>query len=102
MAILRNSTRSVSWTARALLCALSMTASLRAAPEGQGSPERTKARALYTQGEKLFKAGDLDGAQHAFEDAYRTMPNAIVLLKVADCQVKRNDIQGAVTTLEKY
>jgi hypothetical protein len=57
---------------------------------------------LFTQGEKLLKAGDFDGAQHAFEDAYRTMPNAVVLLKVADCQAKKNDLQGAVATLEKY
>jgi hypothetical protein len=102
MFILRNSTRSVSWTARAVVCALSLTASLQAAPDAPGSPERTKARALYTQGEKQFKAGDFEGAQHTFEDAYRTMPNAVVLLKVADCQVKRNDIPGAVASLEKY
>ena len=102
MVISRNSTRSVCWTARVLVCALSLTASLKAAPDAAGAPERTKARALYTQGEKLIKAGDLEGAQHAFEDAYRTMPNPVVLLKVADCQVKRNDIQGAVASLEKY
>jgi hypothetical protein len=101
MAILRNSTRSVSWTARALVCGLSLTASLQAAPDAP-TPERTKARALYTQGEKLLKAGDLEGAQQAFDEAYRTMPNAVVLLKVADCQEKRNDVQGAVATLEKY
>jgi len=102
MAILGNSARPVAWTARVLACALSMSAAVKAAPEGAPSPERTKARSLFAQGEKLLKAGDAQGAQHAFEEAYRTMPNAVVLLKVADCQSKQGDVQGAVASLEKY
>jgi hypothetical protein len=61
-----------------------------------------RARSLFAQGEKAYKAGDYEGAEHAFEDAYQTLPNAAVLLKIADCQTKREDFQDAAATLEKY
>jgi hypothetical protein len=98
----RNRARSPSLTMRVTVGALMMSGFVRAAPEGPSTPERVHARTLYAQGEKLFKAGDYEGAEHAFADAYQTMPNAIVLLKVADAQTKREDFQAAVTTLEKY
>lgn len=87
---------------RAAACALLVHTVAHAAPEGPPSAERTRARALYGQGEKLYKAGDVEGAERAFEDAYRTLPNAVVLLKIADCKVKLNDYPGAVEALEKY
>jgi hypothetical protein len=73
-----------------------------AAPDGASTPERARARSLYGQGEKLLKAGDLEGAEHAFLEAYQTMPNAVVLLKVAECRTRRDDFPGAVEVLEKY
>ena len=94
--------RSASWMACAVACALSLCAVAHAAPEGASTPERTRARSLYGQGEKLLKAGDLEGAEHAFLEAYQTMPNAVVLLKVAECRTRRNDFPGAVEVLEKY
>jgi hypothetical protein len=44
----------------------------------------------------------VETAQHDFEEAYRTLPNAAVLLKVAECKKRRSDGQGAVDTLEHY
>ncbi len=102
MAILRDQTRWASWTARSLACALTFCSMVHAAPEGAQSPERMRARTLFAQGEKLYKAGDFEGAEHAFGEAYTTMPNAMVLLKIAECEAKREDFQGAVSTLEKY
>jgi hypothetical protein len=86
----------------AVACAISLSAAAHAAPEGPPTPERVRARSLYGQGEKLLKAGDLEAAEHAFVEAYQTMPNAVVLLKVAECRTKRGDFPGAVETLEKY
>lgn len=94
--------RSTSRVVRAAACALLLHGVAYAAPEGPQSAERVRARTLYGQGEKLLKSGDVEGAERAFEDAYRTMPNAVVLLKIADCKVKLNDYPGAVETLEKY
>jgi hypothetical protein len=86
----------------AVACAFSFSAAAYAAPEGPSTPERARARTLYGQGEKLLKAGDLEGAEHAFLEAYQTMPNAVVLLKVAECRTQRADFPGAVEALEKY
>jgi hypothetical protein len=93
--------RSTSRVVRVVTCALLMHGAVHAA-EGPQTPERVRARTLYGQGEKLFKSGDVEGAERAFEDAYRTMPNAVVLLKIADCKQKLNDYPGAVEILEKY
>jgi hypothetical protein len=88
--------------ARAALCALSLSAVVHAAPEGPQTPERVRARTLYGQGEKLVKSGDYQAAARAFEEAYQTLPNAIVLLKLADCRERLADYPGAVESLEKY
>ena len=56
MAILRDQTRWASWTARSLACALTFCSMVHAAPEGAQSPERMRARTLFAQGEKLYKA----------------------------------------------
>ena len=94
--------RSTTRVLRAAACALLVHAVAHAAPEGPQSAERVRARTLYGQGEKLLKAGDVAGAERAFEEAYTTLPNAAVLLKIADCKVKLNDYPGAVESLEKY
>lgn len=94
--------RSASRIACIAACMLSLSAVAHAAPEPPNTPERVKARSLYGQGEKLLRAGDAEGAEHAFLEAYHTLPNAVVLLKVAECKTTRGDIPGAVETLEKY
>src|ERR1700759_695623 len=95
-------TRIAFGVARALLCVSSLCAVVHAAPEGPLTPERVKARTLYGQGEKLVKSGDYAAAAQAFQQAYETMPNAVVLLKLADCKEKLADYPGAVEALEKY
>jgi hypothetical protein len=67
-----------------------------------GRAEKMHARALFNQGLDLLRANDAAGAQRAFEEAYRTLPNALVLPRIAECEVRREDFAGAVHTLEQY
>lgn len=65
-------------------------------------PNRARARELYTQGQQLFRQGDFVAAQRSFEDAYRVVPNPVVLLSIAECQVRNEDFVGAVASLHQY
>src|SRR5262249_4389136 len=58
-----------SFGVRTVLCALLVHAAAQAAPDAAQSGDRVRARTLYGQGEKLFKSGDTQGAQKAFEEA---------------------------------
>ncbi|MET0284414.1 MAG: PEGA domain-containing protein [Polyangiales bacterium] len=64
--------------------------------------DKARARELYTQGQQLFRQGDFTTAQRAFEDAYRAVPNPVVLLSIAECQVRNEDFAAAVTSLKLY
>ncbi|HEY6877498.1 MAG TPA: PEGA domain-containing protein [Polyangiales bacterium] len=64
--------------------------------------DKARARELYTQGQQLFRQGSFTSAQRAFEDAYRAVPNPIVLLSIAECQVRNEDYSGAVASLRQY
>ncbi|HEX3596401.1 MAG TPA: PEGA domain-containing protein [Polyangiaceae bacterium] len=93
-------TRFRSLLLRAVACAALVTAGATAAPV---SPVvRLKARNLYAAGEKALDAGDVDTAGRDFDEAYRTLPNAAVLLKIAECKSRQSDAQGAVEALEHY
>jgi hypothetical protein len=73
-----------------------------AAPTASHNAARLKARSLYAEGEKALAAGDPRTAQGRFEEAYRTLPNAAVLLKIADCRDRDGDFPGEVEALEHY
>jgi hypothetical protein len=77
-------------------------AGVQAQAPGATAAEKARARELYTQGQQLFRQGDFTTAQRAFEDAYRAVPNPIVLLSVAECQVRNEDYAGAVGSLRTY
>ncbi len=64
--------------------------------------DKARARELYTQGQQLFRQGDFTTAQRAFEDAFRAVPNPVVLLSIAECQVRNEDYGAAVTSLRNY
>jgi len=85
--------------AQALALALLVSTSVGHAQSG---PSRARARELYAQGQQLFRAGDFVTAQRAFEDAYRAVPNPVVLLSIAECQVRNEDFAGAVASLRQY
>lgn len=63
---------------------------------------KARARELYTQGQQLFRQGDFQTAQRSFEEAYRAVPNPVVLLSIAECQVRNEDFAAAVVTLRQY
>lgn len=66
------------------------------------SQQRALARELYTKGQQLFREGNYREAQNSFEEAYRVAPTPIVLLSVAECQVRTEQYEAAANTLETY
>jgi tetratricopeptide (TPR) repeat protein len=82
-------------------------AALAALPAGlahatPSSQQRALARELYTKGQQLFREGDYAAAEHSFEEAYRVAPTPIVLLSIAECQVRTEQFEHAAETLETY
>ena len=71
--------------------------------EAQATPGvKARARELYTLGQQQFRQGDFVTAQRSFEDAYRAVPNPVVLLSISECQVRSEDFTAAVATLKRY
>lgn len=88
---------------RTLLCSLS--ALLIAVAVAQAQPpaqQRALARELYSNGQQLFRQGDFGGAQRAFEEAYRAVPNPVVLLSIAECYVRMEQYQKAIEIFRTY
>jgi PEGA domain len=73
-----------------------------AAAQAPSAQDKARARELYTQGQQLFRQGEFTTAQRAFEDAFRAVPNPIVLLSIAECQVRNEEFAGAVNSLKTY
>jgi hypothetical protein len=73
-----------------------------ASPTPPTAQQKARARELYTKGQQLFRQGSFADAQRTFEDAYMAVPNPIVLLSIAECQVRSEQYAAAVTTLRRY
>jgi hypothetical protein len=72
-------------------------------PRGKVTPAlKKKASALFEEGFKAFDAGDYETCERKFEEAYRTVPMPVVLLKVAECRKRAGAYHGAVDALERY
>lgn len=63
---------------------------------------RAAARESYARGQELFRAGRYAEAQTAFEAAYAAVPNAVVLLSIAQCQENTGNANDAALTLSRY
>ncbi len=61
-----------------------------------------QAREAYSQGQERFREGDFAGALASFESAHAAVPNPVVLLSIAECQVRLGQYTAAVVTLGKY
>src|SRR5688500_1477170 len=93
--------------ARTVICVLVCGLWLSAlAPHGvalAATPQqKAQAREAYAKGQALFREGSYAEAERAFEEAYRIVPNAVVLLSIAECEVRTEQYQRAIDTLEAY
>lgn len=79
--------------------ALPASSALAAPPNAQ---QRAFARELYTNGQQLFRQGDYPGAQRSFEEAYRVVPNPVVLLSIAECQTRTEQYAAAIESYKLY
>jgi hypothetical protein len=83
---------------------LMLVISLAAVAHAQApSPEETaRARKAYALGQELFRKGDFAAALTSFEQAYVAVPNPVVLLSIAECQVRQGSYDAAVASLDRY
>lgn len=64
--------------------------------------QQQKARTAYARGQELFQANQFEEAKVSFNEAFEAVPNPVVLLSLAECEVKLSQLPEAVTTLERY
>jgi tetratricopeptide (TPR) repeat protein len=91
--------------ARTILCTVVLCLSILA-PQGAAlaatPQQKAEARELYSKGQQLFREGSYTEAERSFEEAYRIAPNPVVLLSIAECEVRTEQYQRAIDTLEAY
>jgi tetratricopeptide (TPR) repeat protein len=63
---------------------------------------KERARVAYARGQAAFASGDYTQALRAFEEAFYSIPNPIVLLSVSESAAKLGNIDAAVAALDKY
>jgi tetratricopeptide (TPR) repeat protein len=87
----------------ALALAAPAQAQRRQSQTAQPSPEaRETAREAYSRGQQLFREGDFEGAEAAFNEAYAAVPNPVVLLGLAEVHERAGAAPRAVEALERY
>lgn len=100
MHLARKTLCAVVWGPLFALClSLALPASLAHAVTPQ---QKAQARELYAKGQQLFREGNYLEAERSFEEAYRIVPNAVVLLSIAECQTRSEQYQKAIETLQAY
>ena len=83
-----------------LVSAPSVEAGSKAKKPTKGQIQR--ARKAYNQGQKAFDSGDYHKAKDAFQKAYDTVPNPVVLLSIAESQIHLKELEDAIANLERY
>ncbi|MEM6961981.1 MAG: PEGA domain-containing protein [Myxococcota bacterium] len=71
-------------------------------PSVSDSERQQHAREFYSRGQAMYRAADYEAAEVAFWDAYRSVPNPVVLLAIAESRERRGWITGAVEIFERY
>jgi hypothetical protein len=69
---------------------------------GSGQGDERKARALFREGNRLYKEGDYQGALQLFRDAYAEEPNPKILLNIAGTQFKLGRLDEAANAYQLY
>jgi tetratricopeptide (TPR) repeat protein len=64
--------------------------------------QRTLARTAYARGQALFAEGKYSEAKAAFAEAYAAVPNPVVLLSAAECDVRLGLLEEAHEALHRY
>jgi tetratricopeptide (TPR) repeat protein len=72
------------------------------APAEPTPEQREAAREAYARGQALFAAGNYAQAKAAFEQAYAAVPNPVVLVSSAECDVRLGNLEGAHSVLQQY
>jgi tetratricopeptide (TPR) repeat protein len=78
---------------------------LAQAPQPAAGPAREQvetAREAYARGQALFAEGKYAEAKGAFEQAYAAVPNPIVLLPIAECELRLGNIEAAHDAFQHY
>jgi tetratricopeptide (TPR) repeat protein len=81
----------------ALLLALSGTHALAA-----NAAERTAARRAFERGSRLYQQARYAEAAAAFEEAYRAVPNGVVLYNLGQCYEKLGELEKALSSYREY
>jgi tetratricopeptide (TPR) repeat protein len=64
--------------------------------------QREAAREAYARGQALFAEDRHAEAKAAFEQAYAQVPNPVVLLSIAECDVRLGNLEAAHETFQRY
>jgi len=81
----------------ALLLALSGTDALAA-----NAADRTTARRAFERGSRLYQQARYAEAAAAFEEAYRAVPNGVVLYNLGQCYEKLGELEKALSSYQEY
>lgn len=68
----------------------------------QTAAQTKQARAAYAQGHSEFREGNYEAAMAAFQRAYDTVPNPVVLISIAETQQRLGLWADAEKTLTRY
>jgi tetratricopeptide (TPR) repeat protein len=64
--------------------------------------QRESAREAYARGQALFAENKFAEAKSAFEQAYAAVPNPVVLLPIAESDVRLGNLEAALDTFQRY
>jgi tetratricopeptide (TPR) repeat protein len=82
--------------------ALTMSVGLSSATAQQGDDELERALALYSEGEKLYKAGQYRRALAAFNEAYDVKPAPGLLYNIGQCHRKLGNLEQAIAKMTEF
>jgi tetratricopeptide (TPR) repeat protein len=69
---------------------------------GPSAEAKEAARAAYGRGQAAFSGGQFATAKLAFQEAFDAVPNPIVLLSIAESEMKLEQFTEAVVTWQRY
>lgn len=72
------------------------------APVSDSEAARTAAREAYARGQALFAEGKYAEAKAEFEQAHQRVANPVVLLSMAECEIRLEQIEQAHGRLQEY